>query len=1078
MPPSKTPDPEQPPGGQDASSPGWDDWPTGEWPTSQWAAADPVAAQRRADERAERERRAASEPYDESEPYGEPEPYAPHQPQEPYAPQESYAAREQPYAQEPYPAAQEPYTAQEPYAPPEPYAEPPAPAAVPAPAPAGPPAPRAGEPPRVESAPVPAPAAEPTPVADPEPAAPAEAPAPGATAKVKERSTTPKGPSKAWRRFRLTAIVLVVVLAIVIGGLGWWGWQLSRDSFPQASGTVRVPGLTGKVDVVRDAKGIPQVYADTSEDLFRGQGYVHAQDRFWEMDVRRHMTAGRLSEMFGSGQVENDKFLRTLGWRKVAEQEYAAMPPESQKFLQAYSEGVNAYLKDHKGADASFEYALLGLVHDGYKAEPWTPIDSVAWLKAMAWDLRTNMQDEIDRALLSDKLTVNQIDELYPPYPYEANKPIVRDGAIVKDGKTERFAQEAPPAVPSKSAQSALTGLSESLSKLPSLFSEKSSGVGSNSWVVAGSRTTTGKPLLANDPHLSPSLPSVWYQMGLHCRTVGPKCQYDVSGYTFSGMPGVIIGHNQKISWGFTNLGADVTDLYLEKVQGDTVLYGGKFEPFVDVRQETIKVAGGADRQITVRTTRHGPILTDVSDELEDVGKDAPIPDPSPQREEGFAVALRWTALDPGTSMDALFQLDKAQNWNDFRAALKNFDVPSQNAIYADVEGHIGYQAPGKIPVRRSGDGRWPVYGWDPKYDWVGTIPFESLPNVYDPQDGYIVTANNAVTSPAYPYLMTSDWGYGSRSRRIEEMITTAPGKIDAAAMQKMQADDVNPVAQFLVPYLRDVKIDDPWVREAQDLLKDWDMRNDADSKAAAYFNAVWRQVLMLAFGDKMPFSVRADNDCASNPTTNHVQCGDRDDSTAQPDGGDRWNEVARTLLASPESPWWNISKNPGAITTRDGLLHKAMTEAKKDLTSRLGKDIDTWSWGRLHTLTLRNQTLGTEGPGVVKYMLNRGPYRMSGGEGLVNATGWNVAQGYEVTTVPSMRMVVDLADLDASRWINLTGASGHVWHDNYTDQTDLWRKGKTLAWPYTPAAVDKAAKHRLALVPGDPVAPAAPAGP
>ncbi|MFI6583539.1 penicillin acylase family protein [Embleya sp. NPDC050493] len=1051
MPPSKTPDPEQPPGGQDASSSGWDDWPTGEWPTSQWAAADPVAAQRRAEERAERERRAAPEPY------GEPEPYAP---QEPYA------------AQGPY-APQESHPAQEPYAPPEPYAEPPAPVAIPAPA--APPAPRAAEPPRVE--PEPAAAAQPAPA--PEPAA-AEAPVPGGTAKVKERPTTPKGPSKAWRRFRLTAIVLVVVLAIAIGGLGWWGWQLSRDSFPQTSGTVRVPGLTGKVDVVRDAQGIPQVYADTSEDLFRGQGYVHAQDRFWEMDVRRHMTAGRLSEMFGSGQVDNDKFLRTLGWRKVAEQEYAALPPESQKFLQAYSEGVNAYLKDHKGADASFEYALLGVVHDGYKAEPWTPVDSVAWLKAMAWDLRTNMQDEIDRALLSDKLTVNQIDELYPPYPYEVNKPIVRAGEIVKDpkdGKTERFVQDAPPAVPSKSAQNVLAGLSESLAKLPSLFSEKSSGVGSNSWVVAGSRTTTGKPLLANDPHLSPSLPSVWYQMGLHCRTVGPKCQYDVSGYTFSGMPGVIIGHNQKISWGFTNLGADVTDLYLEKVQGDGVLYNNKYEPFTEVRQETIKVAGGGDRHITVRSTRHGPILTDASDELEDVGKDAPIPDLSPQREEGYAVALRWTALDPGTSMDALFQLNKAQNWNDFRAALKNFDAPSQNAIYADVEGHIGYQAPGKIPVRRTGDGRWPVYGWDAKYDWADSIPFDSLPNVYDPPEGYIVTANNAVTTPAYPYLLTSDWGYGSRSQRIEEMITKAPGKIDPAMMQKMQTDDVNPVAQLLVPYLLAVRVEDPWVREAQDLLRGWDMRNRADSKSAAYFNAVWRQVLMLAFGDKMPFSVRADNDCASNSSNTRVQCGDRDDSTAQPDGGDRWNEVARTLLASPESPWWNVSKNPGSITTRDGLLHKAMTEAKKDLTSRLGKDIDTWSWGRLHTLTLRNQTLGTEGPGPVKYMLNRGPYRMSGGEGLVNATGWNVAQGYEVTTVPSMRMVVDLANLDESRWINLTGASGHVWHDNYTDQTDLWRKGKTLQWAYTPAAVDKAAKHRLTLEPAGPAGPA-PGGP
>ncbi|MCF2528261.1 penicillin acylase family protein [Yinghuangia soli] len=913
-------------------------------------------------------------------------------------------------------------------------------------------------------------------------AAPAEGAEPAAALPpgvrhVEERpakSAAPR-PKRKIRRLRNAAIAFVLLLAVVLGALGWYGYDLSRRSFPELDGAIKVPGLSGRVEVLRDKNGIPQIYADTPEDLFRAQGYVQAQDRFWEMDVRRHMTSGRLSEMFGADQVDNDIFLRTLGWRRIAEQEVAKLTPQSRAYVEAYAAGVNSYIKGRDVEDMSFEYALLGFVRDDYKPGPWDAADSVAWLKAMAWDLRANLQDEIDRALLSEKLTVNQIDELYPPYPYERNQPIVPSGAIVKDQKDpsiERFQPDAAAPVPSKSAAKALTELSQALESLPPIFTDRSAGVGSNSWVVSGSRTTTGKPLMANDPHLSASLPSVWYQMGLHCRTVSAECPYDVSGFTFSGMPGVVIGHNQKISWGLTNLGADVADLYLEKTTGEGYLYDGAPKEFDEVRQEVIKVAGGKDRVITVRSTRHGPILSEASDELEQVGKDAPIPDPGPQREDGFAVALRWTALEAGTTMESLFQLNRATDWNTFRDALRGFDVPSQNVVYADVEGNIGYQAPGRIPIRRFGDGRWPAYGWDPKYEWDSMIPFDSLPYRYNPPEGYIVTANNAVTPPTYPYSLTTDWGYGSRSQRIIDMIEAQP-KIDPQAMSRMQMDNRNPIAETLVPYLLAVQVKDPWVREAQNLLKGWDFTQPADSKAAAYFNGVWRQLLLLAFGDKMPLSVRAESDCDLDKASGDTECGDRDDSTALPDGGDRWFEVVRNLLPDAESPWWNISDDPAKITTRDALLLKAMTSARKELTTKMSKDIDNWSWGKLHTLELRNQTLGTEGPGVVKWMLNRGEYQLGGGEGLVDATGWNAAQGYEVTTVPSMRMVVDMSDLDASRWINLTGASGHVWHDNYTDQTDLWRKGRTLVWAFTRPAVEAAAEHTLILEPeGLPGAP------
>lgn len=912
----------------------------------------------------------------------------------------------------------------------------------------------------------------PAPAAAPEAATPA--PPPGVQHVAERPAKTPGArPRRRIRRLRNAAIALVVVLAVVVGALGWYGYDLSRKSFPKLDGRVKIAGLQGSVEVLRDGNGIPQIYADTPEDLFRAQGYVQAQDRFWEMDVRRHMTAGRLSEMFGSSQVDNDIFLRTLGWHRIAEQELGKLSPEARSYVEAYAAGVNAYLKGRPTDEMSFEYALLGFVRDDYKPRPWTAVDSVAWLKAMAWDLRTNLQDEIDRALLSEKLTANRIDELYPPYPYERNQPIVPGGGVVKEGTppVERFRQDATPTAPSRGAATALTELSQTLEQLPPMFTDRGAGVGSNSWVVSGKRTTTGKPLMANDPHLSASLPSVWYQMGLHCRTVSPACAYDVSGFTFAGMPGVVIGHNQRISWGLTNLGADVTDLYLEKVNDTGYLYNGSYLPFDEVRTEVIKVDGGADRTITVRSTKHGPILSEAEDELEQVGKDAPVPDPGPQREEGFAVALRWTALDAGTTMESLFQLNRATNWDTFREALRNFDVPSQNVIYADVDGNIGYQAPGRIPVRLAGDGRWPAYGWDSKYDWDSMIPFDSLPNRFNPEEGYIVTANNAVTTPAYPYLLTTDWGYGARSQRIVDMINAQP-KIDPQAMARMQMDDRNPIAETLVPYLLAVDVKDDWVREAQNLLKGWDFRQQPDSRAAAYFNSVWRQMLMLAFGDKLPFSVRAENDCKLDPTNGKTTCGDRGDNTALPDGGERWFEVVRNLLPDAESSWWNISDDPGKITTRDGLLLKAMTSARKELTAKLGKDVDTWSWGRLHKLELENQTLGTDGPGVVQWMLNRGEYGLGGGEGLVDATGWNAARGYRVTTVPSMRMVVDLSDLDASRWINLTGASGHVWHDNYTDQTELWKKGRTLAWPFTRPAVQTVAKHTLVLEPETPLLP------
>ncbi|MFF4230912.1 penicillin acylase family protein [Streptomyces sp. NPDC001820] len=907
-------------------------------------------------------------------------------------------------------------------------------------------------------------------------------------------NTTASSPKKKkGRRARLLVIVLVLALVAGVGYGTYWSISTVRASFPQTAGTLKLDGLRGQVDVKRDNYGIPQIYADSDEDLFRAQGFVQAQDRFWEMDVRRHMTAGRLSEMFGSEQVETDAFLRTLGWRRVAQKEFdTKLTPETKKNLQAYADGVNAYLKGRGGKDLSVEYAALSFAND-YKPEQWTPVDSVAWLKAMAWDLRGNMQEEIDRSLLTSRLTEKQIKELYPSYPYGRNKPIVEAGGINR--ATGKFDPEAKPSglsggdggvnSPAGAAQglnSQLAALSKTLDTIPALLGPSGSGIGSNSWVVSGNYTTTGKPMLANDPHLAPALPSLWYQMGLHCRTVSASCRYDTAGYTFSGTPGVIIGHNQDIAWGFTNLGADVTDLYLEKLAGDSYQVGNQ-ETKLAIRNEVIKIAGGGSKTITVRSTGHGPLVSDRSNELEKVGQKAPVSNAAPDRGAGYAVALQWTALEPGKTMDAVFELNRAKDFKTFRAAAKNFEVPSQNLVYADSKNNIGYQAPGRIPVRAQGDGTMPAPGWDPKYKWKGVIPFDELPYEYNPERGYVVTANQAVVdAEKYPYLITKDYGYGVRSQRINDLIESkvqGGGKISTEDMRTMQMDNSSEIAKLLTPYLLQIDVSDGHVREAQKLLEGWDYTQEQDSGAAAYFNGVWRNVLKLAFGNKLPKELRVEGEClnvrpadSSAPEDELSQlvreCGQRDTASAQPDGGDRWFEIVRRILKDENNEWWKspASRTDSATTTRDQLLARAMEDARWELTAKLGKDASRWSWGRLHQLTLKNQTLGTEGPGFLQFVLNRGPWNLGGGEAAVNATGWNAAGGYGVVWVPSMRMVVNVGDWDKSRWINLTGASGHAYNEHYTDQTDKWADGELLDWAYSSQAVSQKTADTLKLTP------------
>lgn len=847
------------------------------------------------------------------------------------------------------------------------------------------------------------------------------------------------------RWIRILSVVGVVVTAVLVAATATGVWTVRR-SFPQTEGTLTLQGLDGAVEVIRDEYGVPHLYADSSDDLFFAQGFVQAQDRFFEMDFRRHVTAGRLSELFGESTLQTDIFVRTLGWRRVAEQEVALVDAETRRYLQAFSDGVNAYLEDRSPSQLSLEYAVLELRGLDYAPEPWTPADSLAWLKAMAWDLRGNMEEEIDRVLASESLTPAQITELYPSYPYRRHPPTVRSGAVV-DGVFEpdatRNSSRRPTRPPlSPQVLDAFRDIDRGVENLPTLLGT-GHGIGSNAWVVSGERTNTGRPLLANDPHLGPSVPGVWYQMGLHCRDVGPSCPFDVSGYTFAGLPGVVIGHNDRIAWGFTNLGADVVDLYLEDVDDASYRYGRRRLP-LETREETFEVAGGPDATTTVRATRHGPLLSDVDDQLASVG--ALAPDPTGRRvdrEQEYAVAIRWTALTPGKTADAIFGLDRAGSWEEFRTAARDFEVPAQNLVYADVQGHIGYQAPGRIPIRRTGDGNWPVPGWDPAYEWADNdVPFDALPRAIDPDRGYLVTANQAVIDPSYPYYLGDSWSYGYRSTRIGGLIR-ADRSLTVDDMARLQMDSRNGNAAALVPYLVDVNVDSPYVRSGQRILRRWDYRQPAHSAPAAYFNVVWRDLLALTFHDQLPEEV-------------------------WPDGGSRWFEVVRRLLTDPDSDWWDDVDTETVRETRDDILLQAMVDARYDITRLQARDANQWTWGHLHRLELVHESLGESGFAPVEWLFNRGPYEVGGGDSVVNATGWTADEGFAVDWAPSMRMVVSLEDFDDSRWINLTGASGHAFNAHYVDQFELWARGETLPWPFTSEAVEAAGVDRLLLQPAD----------
>ncbi len=820
-------------------------------------------------------------------------------------------------------------------------------------------------------------------------------------------------------KIALIAVGLALVITIIAAGV--LAIVEVRKPYPQTEGEIVLPGLQDEVQIYRDKWGVPHIYAQNQEDLFFAQGYVHAQDRFWQMEMWRHIGQGRLSEITGDATLEIDTLIRTLGWNRMAADTlayYEKESPEVMAVLEAYSAGVNAYLAENQD-NLSLNKTILELVGEPWEIEPWEPLDTVSWSVVMAYDLSGNWTQELARAQLNAEAGESVVDTLWPGYPYDS-RPVIAPTSEQINAQPEEDDSSAgsPTTIDWSNVNTTLVG------ELPNgLAFGEGPFVGSNNWVVSGEHTATGLPMLANDPHLGIQMPAIWYEAGLHAPG------FDITGFTFAGVPGVVIGHNDRIAWGVTNVGPDVQDLYIEKINpNDPHQYEVDGE-WVDMEviEEVIKVNGGEDVPLKVLVTRHGPIVTDIAAIA--TGSEEELKD---------QLALRWTAAEPSRLMQSLLLLNQAQNFEDFQEALQYWDVPSQNVVYADVDGNIGYQMPGLIPVRAAGDGQEPVPGWTDEYEWTGWIPYEELPAMYNPDEGFIVTANNAVIDEEYPHFIASDWADGDRAFRITEMLQEAieRGDVTLDDLALIQSDSKSLMAETYVPLFASLSSSDPQVQAAIERLRGWDLQERRDSVPATLFEIFYMKL--------------AENVLA--------------DDVGQENYADLSSDVFfYDLAGQPDASWWD-DQSTDSSESREEILLASITDAVAYLKENVGGDMDDWNWGALHTATFVSDPLGQVD--LTAWLVNRGPFPADGGSDLVNATSWWWGEPAVVRAHPSMRMLVDMSNFDASQAILPTGQSGHPFSEHYDDMIELWLNGEYHPMLHARSTVEAAAEELLVLRP------------
>lgn len=845
----------------------------------------------------------------------------------------------------------------------------------------------------------------------------------------------------------LLLILLVLILVLVVGGYAIYTDTL-QGPLPQISGELNVAGLQSSVEVLRDDWGVPHIYADNTHDLFFAQGFVQAQDRWWQMEFNRHIGRGRIGELTGLNQsvLGNDLFIRTVGWQQAAERDLAVLSPQVVEYLQSFSDGVNAYITSRPADDLALEYRLLGVTGVNITVEPWTPLDSIAWGKVLSWDLTSSFSDDIQRQVILEALGEDMLVDYSPPFPYDQMPTILQAEDLPLS--EESLSASIQGHVTDTQITMQLVGgyiAGDPIAGMLGRFNEP--GIGSNNWVATNSMTESGTPLLANDPHLSIGMPSIWYEVGLHCLPVTDACPIEVGGFATSATPGVIIGHNANIAWGVTNVGADVQDVYMITVNPDNPLqyeWNGEWRDMT-VREEVLQF-GDNEPTLTmqVRETHLGPIINDNDYDSETHAL------------SGFnnenPMALRWTGIDTGTLLDAVMGLNLAENWDDFRAALSMWSVPSQNFVYADVEGNIGYQTPGQIPYRPEGmNGTLPVPGNVDTYEWQGFIPFDDLPRVYNPPRDYIVTANQAVVPLEYyeqladtlgegmNYELSYDWSYGYRGERINQLIEEyAPHSVETYS--NIQGDNKGLFAEDIMPYLADLDLTDASLQEVRDWLGSWDFVHSADSQQALYFTYFIREVMRHTYNDQLPEDIT-------------------------PTNGNLYPLVR--MMEDADNVWWDDVTTSDVTEDRDTILTRALQSALDSIHSDIGTDRTEWVWGNAHSAVFVSNPLGLSGINLIEDLVNRTASGVSGGYEIVNATSLRInSDDFGVSALPSMRYIADPANWDNTRTIHTTGQSGHPASPYYTNMIQPWVDIEYHNFHWTREAVEAAVSNRLVLNP------------
>lgn len=786
------------------------------------------------------------------------------------------------------------------------------------------------------------------------------------------------------RRWRVLLIGVLVILAAAAGAYGYGYWTLHRD-LPVVQGTLGLPGLRDKVTVYRDSHGVPHIEAKNMHDLFLAQGFVTAQARMFQMDLSRRQASGTLSEVVGKATVNQDKFFRTIGLRRWAKKSFSHYSPHARNVLRWYSQGVNDYIKRaEKTGTLPVGFRLLG-----YKPKPWTPVDCLTIGKYMAYDLGGHWQGQAFRYYLLQNFPLQKALALFPSYPKNAPTILqtVRDNPInIKNS----FADVAP--------------------ILPNPFN------GSNNWVVSGSKTASGKPYLANDPHLSLATPSIWYEMNLR------SPQFNVSGVIFAGVPGIIIGHNQSIAWGVTNVGPDVQDLYIEKRNPNDpneFLYDGNWYQAKFIH-EKIHVKGGKTIPLKVTVTRHGPVISDYAH----------------YHHSNTVLSMKWTALQPTTELEAVLKFMKAQNWKQFKQALTYFQAPAQNFVFASKNGTIAYRANGLIPIRKNGKSLVPEPGWTDKYDWKGYIPWNQLPTIVNPKEGFISTANNKVTPPGYPYHISNIWEEPFRAERIRQVLSSKQ-TFTIADMKALQFDHKDlKAAQFLPILLPELKKADgqlrPIDKKVITLLKKWNHEDNKNLAAPLVFHLWMKDYPHALFAGKIDPKMMG-------LFKNKAQV---------------TNQLIRKAGKGNPGPWMMDAGGFANVSYRS--FKKAVNRAVK----LQGKDPNKWKWGKFHQVPFHHPLSAVK---PLNLLFDPKPHPVSGSCVTVAAACANSAG--EVDHGPAFRTIIDMANPSRSWNVVAPGESGHVLSPWYDDQIDDWVNGKYHVTSTNPSVYRKNA-DRLILIP------------